>query len=211
MEEFDWDLTSDEKRPLPAFLYVHFSDAITRYRDLLHRAKRRGALDYIAWITRNILELRIWVEYCSQSQQHSEEFYQDAVRDLNDLQRVVGGLDSADINTLQEANKFIGNAKPAHKFKDVKVAAEEVGLMQLFRQNNKVLSKFVHPTAMFVLTPFQGVGADQVRRQFVESGTAIANQALEKLEASLLGETYRKYKQTMNAVIAAQPKDKRPF
>jgi hypothetical protein len=211
MDDFDWDLTSEDKRPLPAFLYLHFSKAITRYRDLLHRAKRRGPLDYMAWLTRNILELRIWVEYCSQSQQHSEEFYQDAIRDLNDLQKTVGGLDPEDVNTLHKANKFIGNAKPAHKFKDVKVAAEEVGLMPLFRQNNKILSKFVHPTAMFVLTLFQGAGADQIRKQFAENGMAVAKQAIEKLEASLLGETYRKYQQTMNAVIAAHPKHKRPF
>jgi hypothetical protein len=211
MEEFDWDLTSDQKRPLPALLYVHFSNAITRYRDLLHRAKRRGPLDYTAWLTRNILELRIWVEYCSQSQQHSEEFFQDAVRDLNDLDRSVGGLDPEDVRTLQKANKFIGSAKPRHKFKDVKIAAEEVGLLPLFKQSNKVLSKFVHPTAMFVVTPFRPSGADQIRKQFVESGTAFANEAMEKLKTALLGETYRKYQRNINAVIATQPKDKLPF
>jgi hypothetical protein len=126
MDEFDWDLSDDDRRPLPALLYVSFSNAITRYRCLVQRAKRRGALDYIAWITRNILELRVWVEYCSQSQQHCEEFYQDAVRDLNDLHRAVGGLDPEDVKTLQRANKFIGSAKPAHKFKDVKVAANVI-------------------------------------------------------------------------------------
>lgn len=210
LEAFDWDLNSNDKRPLPALLYRSFSNALMRYRELLHRATRRGALDYIAWVTRNILELRIWVEYCSRSQEHCEEFFQDAIRDLNDVQRSVGGLDPEDVKTLQKANKFIGNAKQAHQYKDVKKAAEEVGLLPFFKQNYKVLSKFAHPTAMFVLSPsLRDVGADEVRKQFVDCGMNIMNEAIQKLDGSLLGETYRKYQRTMNAVIAAQPMSKR--
>ncbi|HLJ15390.1 MAG TPA: hypothetical protein VKV15_12895 [Bryobacteraceae bacterium] len=210
MEAFEWDLSSDDKRPLPAFLYVHFSKAISRYRDLLHRTKRRGALDYIAWVTRNILELRVWVEYCSQSQQHSEEFFQDAVRDLNDLNRAIGGVDPEDSKTLQKANKFLGNAKPPHKFKDVRDAAEDVELMPRFKQYNKLLSKFVHPNALSVLGRFQ-YSADQIRKLFVEIGTGIADEAMQKLEVSFLGEAYRKYQPSIDKVTSAQPKGKRPF
>src|SRR4051794_2656924 len=112
MEAFDWALSADDKRPLPAILYVDFLTAITKYLELLHRAKRRGALDYISWISRNILELRVWIEYCSQSAENSEEFFKDALRDLNDLQRSVGGLDAEDLLTLQRANQFIGSTKP---------------------------------------------------------------------------------------------------
>jgi hypothetical protein len=209
---FDWNLSSDDKRPLPALLYDSFLGELTRYRDLLHRAKRRGALDYVAWITRNILKLRIWVEYCSQSQGHSEEFIQDAIRDLNDVQRSVGGLDPKAVEVLQKANKFIGYAKQAHKFKKVREAAQQVELLPFYEQRNKVLSKFAHPTAMFVLTPsFRDVPADKIRKHFVELGMNIAAEAFQKLDVSFLGETYRKYQRAMNAVIAAQPRTKRPF
>lgn len=200
MEEFDWDLSDDDRRPLPALLYVCFSRSLTHYRDLLHRGKRRGTLDSMAWVTRNILELRVWVEYCSQSRQHAEEFYVDAMRDLNDLRRAVGGIDAEDLKTLNQAEKFIGKSKPAHKFKDVRDAAREVGLWELFRTNNKVLSKFVHPTAMSVVAPIKDRGADRVRKQFVESGTGMLTEAIEKLDASLLGKAYRKYRQTMQRV-----------
>ncbi len=209
---FDWDLSSEDKRPLPALLYDSFSGEIKRHRDLLVRAKRRGPLDHVAWVTRNILELRIWVEYCSQSQDHAEEFFQDAIRDLNDVQRSVGGLDPEDVATLQKADKFIGNAKKAHQFKNVRDAAKEVDLLPFFEQNNKVLSKFAHPTAMFVLTgSFRDIAADQVRKQFVEVGMNIAAEASQKLDVSFLGETYRKYQGTINAVMAARPTAKRRF
>ena len=212
MEEFDWDLSSGDRRALPAILYVHLAKALARYKDLLLRARRRGALDYAAWITRNILELRVWIEYCSQSQRHAEEFFEDAVRDLNDLNRVVGGLDPEDVLTLQKAHKFIGNTKPAHKFKRVEAAAKEVGLTPMYESNNKILSKLVHPTAMSLLTPSFRTGiADKLRAELVEVGMKMAGEALEKLENSLLGQTFRTYQQRMNAVIAKLPNDKRPF
>jgi hypothetical protein len=113
--------------------------------------------------------------------------------------RAVGGIDAEDLKTLHQAEKFIGKSKPA-QFKDVRDAAKEVGLWELFRTNNKVLSKFVHPTAMSVVAPIKDRGADEVRKQFVESGTGMLTEAIEKLDASLLGKAYRKYRQSMQRV-----------
>lgn len=191
---------------------MHFSAALTRYRDLLKRAQRRGAPDYVAWITRNILELRVWVEYCSQSPRHAEEFFEDAIRDLQDLHRAVGGFNLAHVEELQRAIAFIGTAKPPHRFKDVKQAAEDVGLLPLFKQNNKILSKLVHPTAMSVVAHvFLGNGEKDIRRELVASGMSMTTEAFQRLDASLLGEAYRKYRKTMTAVLAALPKDERPY
>ena len=164
-----------------------------------------GALDYVTWVTRNILELWVWVEYCSQSQQYSE-FYQDVVRDLNDLNKAIGGVDPQGVETLQKANKFLGNAKPAHKFKNVRNAAEAVGLLSTFTKYNKLLSKFAHPTALSVLTSFEEGRADQIRKLFVEIATNVADEATQKLEVSLLGQVYRKYELSIDKVTATQQK-----
>lgn len=207
MEEFDWEVSEGEKKTLTVFLYEGFSGALSRNRDLLHRARRRGALDYVAWITRNIVELRVWVEYCAQSQEHSDEFYQDAFRDLHDLHKSIGGFDAPAFEVLQKSRAFIGNKKPAHKFKKVGEAAKEVGLTQMFSQNNKILSKFAHPTAMYVLGGLnKDLRPDEIRKHFVETGTNIANEAIAKLEQSLLGSAYRKYRPALTEVRESQAK-----
>jgi len=124
MKDFDWTLDSGDMKVLPAILYVSLSDAVTRYRELLQRGRRRGELDYMAWLTRNLVELRVWVEYCSKSTENAEEFYRDAIRDLADLNKKVGGLDADTIEELERARQFIGTAKPAHKYTHVSDAAK---------------------------------------------------------------------------------------
>jgi hypothetical protein len=59
MSESDWALGTGDIKVLPAILYVHLSNAVTRYRALLLRSRRRGELDYVAWLTRNLVELRV--------------------------------------------------------------------------------------------------------------------------------------------------------
>ena len=211
MPEFDWDVNAADKRVLPAILYLHFSKAIARNRDLLETAKLDGSLDNVAWLARNILELRVWAEYCSQSQQHVEEFFQDAIRDVHDLQMKVGGLDRKGVEQLQKATKFIGTSKKAHEFKDVRIAAREVRLGKLFKQNNKILSKFAHPTALSLLGGFQVQNADQIRMHVAEIGLNMAAEALKTLDASLLGRTYRKYQATIGNVLQSLPENNRPF
>lgn len=152
----------------------------------------------------------MWVQYCSQSAHYAEEFFRDAVRDLVDMNKR-GGLDLETRKKLEEATPFIGTVRPAHKYKHVSDAAEEVGMKALYAANCKILSKYVHPTAMSVLARIGGKSADPVRKQFVDLGRQLAQEALQKLDSSHVGEAYRKYRQSMNAVLATQPRENRPF
>jgi hypothetical protein len=168
-------------------------------------------LDYVAWLTRNLVELRVWVEYCSRSAQNAEEFFRDAVRDLADINKNVGGLAPETIEDLERAQEFIGTAKRPHKYKHVNDAAEEVGMKLGYAANSKILSKYVHPTAMSLLATIRDEAADMVRKQFVDLGRRLAEEAQRSLDSSHIGESYRKYKPTMNRVLATLPREERRF
>ena len=168
-------------------------------------------MDYVAWLTRNLVELSVWVEYCSQSAQNAEEFFRDAVRDLVDINKNVGGLTPETMKDLERAQKFVGTAKGAHKYKHVNDAAEEVGMKLGYAANSKILSKYVHPTAMSLLATIRDEAADVVRKQFVDLGRQLAEEAQRRLDSSHIGESYRKYEPTMNRVLAKLPREKRPF
>jgi hypothetical protein len=211
MPNAGWNLTKEDRGVLPAILYVDLLHEITRYRELLQRAKRRGNLDYVAWITRNLLELRIWAEYCGRSAQGADDFICDAVRDIFDLNQKVGGLTGETLAKLEDAKQFVGNARGYHKFRPVADAADEIGLKDFYVKYCKVLSKFVHPTAMSVVARFRGEEENLMRKQFFDLGREIAEDALKGLDSSCLGEAYRKYRATMNRVLTKLPEEIRPF
>lgn len=192
-------------------VYVDLVESIEHYRELLQRAKRRGRLDYVAWITRNLLELRVWAEYCGKSTENAYDFYCDAVRDLVDMLRKFGDPSPELEVQLQKAKAFIGDLKPHHKFKHVDRVAEELGIEDFYEKNWKVLSKYVHPTAMSIFARFRGKAEARARKEFFNLGKEIGNDALRLLKESPTGEVYRKYRSTMNKVNAEMPEDNRPF
>ena len=208
-QDSPWNLTKDERRSIPAMVYVDLVESIEHYRDLLQRTKRRGRLD-VAWITRNLLELRIWAEYCGRSTENAYDFYCDAVRDLVDMLRKFEDPEPAVKAELDRAKVFIGDLRPHHKFKLVSQAAEELGIKDFYDKNCKILSKYVHPTAMSVVARFRGKAEDRARNQFFDLGRAISEDALTLLKESATGELYRKYRSILNKVNAEMPMDQPP-
>jgi acyl-CoA-binding protein len=206
-----WNLTKEERRSIPAMVYVDLVESIEHYRELLQRAKRRGRLDHVAWITRNLLELRIWAEYCGKSTENAYNFYCDAVRDLVDMLRKFEDPEPEVKAELDSAKAFIGDLRPHHRFKPVSQAAEELGIKDFYDKNCKILSKYVHPTAMSVIARFRGKGEDRARKEFFDLGREISEDALTLLKESPTGKLYRKYRSTLNKVNAEMPKDQRPF
>ncbi|MBM4035282.1 MAG: hypothetical protein FJ291_26355 [Planctomycetes bacterium] len=112
---------------------------------------------------------------------------------------------------MEDAKRFIGDVRPHHKFRPVADAAAEIGLKDFYERNCKVLSKYVHPTAMSVVAHLRGKGEDIARKQFFDWGIELAEEALQKLDSSYLGDVYRKYRSTMNNVLAKLPAEMRPF
>ena len=50
-------------------------------------AYRRNRVATVAWLTRNLLELSVWIEYCSLSEENARDFANDVVKDLSGLAR----------------------------------------------------------------------------------------------------------------------------
>lgn len=210
-EDFTWQLTKKQRGTIPAMVYAHLVESVEHYRELLQRAKRRGQLDYVAWITRNLLELRIWAEYCGRSTDNADDFFCDAVRDLVDMLRKFETPSEEVSVELDKAKDYIGSIRPHHKFKPVSEAAQELGIKEFYEKNCKILSKYVHPTAMSVFAKFRGQGEAIARKQFCDLGRAVSDDALKFLRESPTGDVYRRYRSTMNSVLATLPEEMRPF
>jgi hypothetical protein len=64
---------------------------------------------------------------------------------------------------------------------------------------------------MSVVLGLRGKAEDRARKQFIDPGREISEDALTLLKESATGELYRKYRSTLNKVNAEMPKDQRPF
>src|ERR1700694_5581974 len=53
----------------------------------LGRAYFEKRITTLAWATRNLLELSIWIDYCNLSDQHAKKFSDDSLRDLYGLSK----------------------------------------------------------------------------------------------------------------------------
>jgi hypothetical protein len=55
----------------------------------LTRTRAGGPIYTVAWLARNLLELFVWTEYCTKSPENAKQFYIDAVRDFDDIVKVI--------------------------------------------------------------------------------------------------------------------------
>ena len=120
--ETNWNLTAADRAIFPALVYAGLRNNLRHYRDTIV-AERNGDLAYVAWLARNILELRVWIEYCASSVANTLEFYDDALRDLVDLTRnSLDELDTGTRATLELASAALPNTKESHKYKNLAAA-----------------------------------------------------------------------------------------
>jgi hypothetical protein len=64
---------------------------------------------------------------------------------------------------------------------------------------------------MSVFAKFRGQGEAIARKQFFDLRRAVSDDALKFLRESPTGDVYRKYRSTMNSVLATLPEEMRPF
>jgi hypothetical protein len=130
--------------------------------DLLQTIEQKGALPAAAWNARNLLELWIWIEYCSASQEYARRFYEDALRDalgltesLSKMCELTGTVndfeDQARKTLARVALKEHGVESLDTNYEKVAAAAKKVGLHEWYGACNAHLSKFAHPTAVLVV------------------------------------------------------------
>ena len=112
----------------------------------------------LAWATRNLLELSIWIVYCNLSDVHAKGFWDVAVRDVYGLSdavrrsvelesREAGDLVKTALGELSTFAQTVGIKSLRDDFKRVSDAADELGEREEFLSTNKMLSKWAHPTA----------------------------------------------------------------
>jgi hypothetical protein len=129
--------------------------------ELIETRKSRPSLSVVALLARNLLELRVWTEFCTKSAKDAKTLYLDAVRDVDDLIRCVS---SVDVNLYPGATDMIkkyadlrvelDNAlEPGEMdgtYQKVNKAAKQIGLRG-FEMKYKILSKFTHATSLTIM------------------------------------------------------------
>src|SRR5258708_14954405 len=130
--------------------------------DLRQTIEQKEALPAAAWNARNLLELWIWIEHCTASQENARRFYEDALRDalgltesLSEMCKLTGVVneyeDEARRKLAEVALKEHGIASLDTNYERVARAAKKVGLQEWYAACNAHLSKFAHPTAGLVV------------------------------------------------------------
>jgi hypothetical protein len=160
-DESDWESAySENKEFLLSKLYRNFELAVEACRDMMLKLRARAPVNQIAWYSRNLLELHVWIEFCCRNKPNAEEFYEDAIQDLVDINRCYGPHDEQLATDLEKATALIGKTKKLHEYRTTAKAAAALGgkdetssWQEYFKDQNKLLSKFVHPTALSVVMP----------------------------------------------------------
>lgn len=159
----------------------------------LQKAYEQERVMTVAWLARNLLEIFIWVRYCSLSESHAKRFHDDAMRDFYGYCQALKGLNVRGDGELKQSidnllrgysnfAKSQGIAEVADDFTRVRKAAEELGETKLFLSMNKVFSKLAHPTALAMDAAWTEVGRKRYRDLFVVDATEMAIRSLEVLE-----------------------------
>lgn len=156
----------------------------------LKRAHEEKKIATLAWITRNLLELSVWIEYCEKSDANAKRFRDDALRDMygwstaiHKLYQEKSGKDNPSLKTSIENLKTFAVTKGIptleDDFKRVSEAATTLGLGKRFVNFNKLYSKFAHPTAGLVHT-VRAIEADaEMRDMFFTDGATLALRSLQ--------------------------------
>lgn len=131
-------------------------------RDLLDTMEKQ-ALPAAAWNARNLLELWVWIKYCSASRANARQFHEDVLRDMRGLAESLSKM----YKTRGIKNEFESEARKkltdlatnAHmsvnsldaSYLHVSDASKAIGLESWYGPMNTLLSKFAHPTAGLVI------------------------------------------------------------
>ena len=134
------------------------------------RAAERTDPSLLAWRARNLLELSVWSTYFARRRENARKLYEEAGRDAKDVLDVFERWGQAaeppvdwlsaiadGKNDLSRRAATEGIESLDGPYMRVEKAADECGLKDMFKNMNKLLSKFAHPTAMQIL----GMADDQ--------------------------------------------------
>jgi hypothetical protein len=170
----------------PRDVLIRLRDAVTAELQELEFAYESKPVAHVAWLARNLMELNIWVGYCSASEENSTRFGEDSIRDLKDALTVSDEFSNDPSFSFKTAKQKLIDAGSQdgiedidERFTDVRQAVELLGFsLGRFRDMNKLLSKFAHPTALSVML---SQDAELMRDLFYQAGKAWGTDALQLL------------------------------
>jgi hypothetical protein len=167
----------------------------------LQKHLRRGYAEsdehYMAWAARTLLELKVWTEYVTVSEDNLRRFFQDMYVDARTAFQVgakaTAGLDDHPLKAASQ--KILDNAKPdlgaklegaevseSERYLRLSDVAKELALEIEFSIANMTFSKWAHATAQSVLLPVYAEGKpDSKDRLFLMMGAGNAVLVIEKL------------------------------
>ena len=158
--------------------------------ELIATRTSKPSLSVVALLARNLLELRVWTEFCTKSAENARKFQLDAVRDFDDIVKRVSPLIPADHNEALGAFKQFADVRtdlesvlePGEldgSYQEIRKTAEEIGYLKKFAIGFKVLSKCAHPTALVIMMEKP---SDErytlIQDALIKSGLEVAAEAL---------------------------------
>jgi hypothetical protein len=154
------------------------------------RDSKFGRLNTVAWLSRNILELATWSGHCAQSEENSKQFVLDSARDVNDVMNIPDGMFSTTFSFRDARQENLDRAQDDgftsldESYTAVSKVARQLGVGEVFRNLNKLFSKFAHPTALSIIYT-DGAVSDKLRDKFYNIGVEMAENTLKTLDEAL--------------------------
>jgi len=156
------DSSRDRLEAWRADLFIKMLLSVDRVCHDLLQTTEQEALPAAAWNARNLLELLVWIKYCSASRANAWRFHEDALRDalgltesLSKMCELAGVKNEFEASARKKVDDLalekLGVKSIDSNYERVSNAAKCVGLDDLYNAWNKHLSKFAHPTALLVI------------------------------------------------------------
>jgi len=178
-------------------LMVDLVEGIEHNSAQLLETMENERLSTVAWLARNLLELWVWVKFCSLSRENAWRFHEDALRDMRGLmeahQKSCSALGIADETSVVAAQRIKDVASESLGLEDIDsdylhvagaAKASGVELADRYGPFNKTLSKFAHPTACLIHgINHQAEACRQLQAAFTTQGVYFAAQTTLILEA----------------------------
>jgi hypothetical protein len=188
-------LRSENEKRIPdwrAEQLIKFIGLIEWFVEDVQVAYEKERVMTIAWLTRNLLEIFVWVRYCNGSEERAKRFDEDAMRDFFGYITALIGLNihgdsevSEGINKLltgyKDFAKTQGVQELADDYKRVRNAAKDIGDEKMYVSMNKILSKLAHPTSLALDAALREVGRKLYRDIFIVDAMELATRSLEAM------------------------------
>jgi hypothetical protein len=180
-------------------LIVDLVECVERNCTQLLETMEKDRLPASAWLARNLLELWVWVKYCSLSRENAWRFHEDALRDMKGLteahQKSCSAMGIADETSTIAAQRIQDIAFEKLGLEDIDsgflavanaAKAPGVDLGNRYGPFHRTLSKFAHPTAGLIHgITHQTEACHHMQAAFTTEGVYFAAQATLVLEAHL--------------------------